>query len=99
MCLNSVFIGKIQEWFPKIENIYVPPVPYDSGLTIGSAQYLWHQLLDKPRIRWDDNFTPYLGRSYGLQDVEESLENFKSQKLVGRLSMNQKFYNFLMNKI
>jgi len=71
--LNSVFVGKIQEWFPEIENIYIPPVPYDSGLAIGSAQYLWHQLLDKPRIRWDDNFTPYLGRSYGLQDIEKTL--------------------------
>ena len=29
--LNSVLIGKIQDWFPQIENIYVPPVPYDSG--------------------------------------------------------------------
>ncbi len=72
--LNSVFVGKIQEWFPRIKNVYIPPVPYDSGLAIGSAQYLWHQLLDKPRIKWDDNFTPYLGRTYDLKSIESELQ-------------------------
>ena len=28
------------------------------------AQYLWHQILNKPRIKWVDNASPYLGQSY-----------------------------------
>ena len=75
--LNSVIIGKIQNWFPQIKNIYVPPVPYDAGLAIGSAQFLWHQILGNKRIKWKDNFTPYLGRKYNQNDIKKSLSKFK----------------------
>ena len=75
--LNSVLIGKIQDWFPQIENIYVPPVPYDSGLAIGSAQFLWHQILGNKRITWKDNFTPYLGRKYNENDIKKALNKLK----------------------
>tara|TARA_A100001011_G_scaffold400602_1_gene516722 strand:+ start:3409 stop:5949 length:2541 start_codon:yes stop_codon:yes gene_type:complete len=75
--LNSVIIGKIQDWFNQIENIYVPPVPYDSGLAIGSAQFLWHQILGNKRIKWKDNFTPYLGRKYNEEDIKKTLNKFK----------------------
>ena len=75
--LNSVLIGKIQNWFPQIESIYVPPVPYDSGLAIGSAQFLWHQILGNRRIIWKDNFTPYLGRKYNENNIKKTLNKFK----------------------
>jgi len=75
--LNSVLIGKIQNWFPQIESVYVPPVPYDSGLAIGSAQFLWHQILGNKRIKWKDNFTPYLGRKYNENDIKKALNKFK----------------------
>ncbi len=58
--LNSVVMGKCLEWF-KDKNLYVTPTPHDGGLTIGAAQYIWHHVLDNPRITWEDNFTPYLG--------------------------------------
>ncbi len=61
VALNSVIIGKLKEWFPNLKNIYVPPTPHDGGLTLGAAQYVWHQILDNSRITWNDNFTPYLG--------------------------------------
>ena len=47
--LNSVMMGKMYDWF-GIKNMYVCPVPYDGGLAIGSAQYVWHQILNNPRI-------------------------------------------------
>lgn len=62
--LNSVVVGKIQEWFPSVTNVYVPPVPYDGGLTIGAAQYAWHHVLDHKRVLWIDNATPFLGNAY-----------------------------------
>jgi carbamoyltransferase len=40
VALNCVITGKIRELFPKIKNIFIDPVPYDSGLAIGSARYL-----------------------------------------------------------
>ena len=69
VALNSVCVGKIQEWFPQIKDIYVPPVPYDAGLAIGSAQYLYHHILGQPRVKWDGNASPYLGRSYSEKEV------------------------------
>ena len=48
--LNCLLAGKIYDWFPEIESIYAAPIPYDAGLTLGSARYLWHHVLDNPRI-------------------------------------------------
>jgi len=71
--LNSVVMGKMLEWFEdRLSGIYAPPTPHDGGLTIGAAQYVWHHILDNPRIEWKDNFTPYLGFSYG--DIKEALD-------------------------
>ena len=72
--LNSVMVGKIKDWFPTIKNIYVPPIPSDSGLAIGSAQYLWHQILNNDRIKWKNNFTPYLGRRYSQSDINSAIK-------------------------
>lgn len=74
--LNSVMIGKIKEWFPKIKYIYIPPIPTDAGLSIGSAQYVWHQILNNPRINWENNFTPYLGRHYYESEIISSIKKY-----------------------
>ena len=73
--LNSVAMGNMLDWFPDKE-YYVTPTPHDGGLTIGSAQYLWHHILGNPRIKWEDNYTPYLGCDHsGL--VESTIESRK----------------------
>ncbi len=77
--LNSVMMGKIKEWFPEIDEIYIPPTPHDGGLTIGAAQYIWHQILDNPRITWEDNFTPYLGKTYSKNEIESHISENSSQ--------------------
>lgn len=61
VALNSVMIGKINKWFPKIKNVYVPPVPYDGGLSIGAAQIVYHNVLNNERLHWDDCFPAYMG--------------------------------------
>ena len=73
--LNSVSMGKIYEWFPQVENFYIPPVPYDGGLCLGAVQWLWHEVLDKPRIEWDKNFTPYLGEHWPDEDVFKCVDD------------------------
>ena len=72
--LNSVMIGKIKSWFSTVDEIYIPPVPPDPGLTIGASQYVWHHILDNPRIKWKDNFSSYLGKTYSLEEVEKFLD-------------------------
>ena len=78
-CLNSVIIGKMYDWFEGI-NIYICPVPYDGGVGIGSAQYIWHQVLENPRIEWKDNSSPYLGITYEKDDVMYALTESTSVK-------------------
>lgn len=78
--LNSSMTGKMFDWFKdKIDNIYVCPVPYDSGLAIGSAQYYWHHVLGNERVRWKDNASPYLGYVYQENVITNELMNFKDE--------------------
>lgn len=72
--LNCVAVGKIKSWFPFIENVYIPPAPHDGGLSIGAAQFVWHQVLENERIVWKDNKTPYLGKTYSEIEVIDVLE-------------------------
>ena len=48
--LPPAAVGKIKEWFPFIKNVYIPPAPHDGGLSLGAAQFVWHQVLDNERV-------------------------------------------------
>jgi carbamoyltransferase len=76
VALNSVAMGKLAEKYKDL-NFYVPPVPYDAGLTIGAAQYVYHHVCDKSRIDRiiEGDASPYLGPSYSLQQVEHAILN------------------------
>jgi len=69
--LNSVAVGKLTSRF----NVYVPPTPHDGGLSIGAAQYYYHQILDKPRINKD--FSPYLGLKYSSHEIYKGFDTSK----------------------
>jgi carbamoyltransferase len=80
--LNSVLIGKMYEWYDGIvENIYIPPVPYDAGLSIGCAQILYHdeKFMNQPRVKWEDSSPTYLGFNYHEDSVYEELEKRKDK--------------------
>jgi carbamoyltransferase len=81
--LNSVFTGKIIEELGEklgVQKVFVPPVPYDGGLSIGACQYHWHHVLEKER-NYDEDFfvTPYLGESYNDKDVRDAIEKRKEE--------------------
>jgi len=78
--LNSVLLGKIKKWFPNVKNIHCDPFPHDSGLSLGSAMYLWHHYLGNERTKWIDNFSPYLGVTYSKKKVTNSLKKFPKLK-------------------
>ncbi len=71
--LNCVSVGKMFDWFPGIK-IFCDPIPYDAGLSLGSSRYVWHQILDKPRV-YDNpkNWSPYLGYTYSEEQVESAI--------------------------
>ena len=76
--LNSVVMGKMLDWFSnRVDNMYVTPTPHDGGLTLGAAQYVWHHVLDNPRITWEDNYTPYLGFTYGKDKIMSAVDKNK----------------------
>tara|TARA_R100000008_G_C3586869_1_gene173160 strand:+ start:1309 stop:2964 length:1656 start_codon:yes stop_codon:yes gene_type:complete len=91
--LNSVFSGKLWEFFPQLKNIYVTPTPHDGGLCIGAAQHVWHNVLGKPRNFWEGSFTPYLGETYSEEEVAKAIvssglnveNNVKLDKIVDLL--------------
>ena len=72
--LNCVSIGKMLDWFPGI-NIFVDPIPYDAGLSLGSSRYVWHHILDNPRIyNNSQNQSAYLGYTYTEDEIEKALD-------------------------
>ncbi len=77
--LNSVATGKIAKNLSSwgLENVFVPPVPYDGGLNIGACQYHYYKVLGHPL---EKNFvSPYLGEKYNKKDVMTSIEERKSE--------------------
>ena len=82
--LNSVAMGKILTHLNEHnDNVFIPPVPYDGGLSIGACQYHWHSVLGNPRS--DNHFvSPYLGESYKKKDVENSLKSNKDKININR---------------
>lgn len=94
--LNSVFTGKIWDWFPQLKDIYIPPVPYDAGLAIGCGQYVIHHLQNNPRITWKDNATPYLGVTYSENDVREAISRYDN--LTHTQTNNSKICDLLIDE-
>lgn len=72
--LNCQLTGKIRDWFPQIEHIYIPPAPYDGGLCIGAAQLVRHEVFDRPREPMPTGVAPFaLGRRYSRQEVLDAV--------------------------
>ena len=79
--LNSVALGKItSKYKDHFENFFVPPVPYDGGLSIGACQYLWHSELGND-VEKDLFVSPYLGEVYSKEDVLEAIEERNQTKV------------------
>lgn len=77
VALNSVMIGKLHE---RLHNsgysFFVPPVPYDAGLTIGMVQHIgFYELALASRSRVSP-LSPYLGKEYGSTDILDALKAF-----------------------
>ena len=87
--LNSVSMGKLLDYFDdRLDNVYIPPVPYDGGLAIGAAQILWHEVLGNPRVEWNHNFTPYLGEQWDKDHINEVLSEYSDQVDVTEASVD-----------
>jgi carbamoyltransferase len=72
--LNCLANGKIIKK-TKFKNIFIPPVPDDSGAGLGAAFYLHNKILNNKRVYVMDN--NYLGPSYSNAEVESTLKKYK----------------------
>ena len=86
VALNCSMTEKIWKWFPFLENVYVPPVPYDGGLCIGAAQYVQHHVLGVPvpsAISNKERCFPFaLGKTYDRAAIDAAIERFSDSVIV-----------------
>lgn len=73
VALNCVMTGKIKKRYPAIENVFIPPVPYDAGLAIGCGQYYLHTMNRVERPTSGLYNSPYLGRTYSRELVVDTV--------------------------
>jgi carbamoyltransferase len=71
------------------KNLYIPPDCDDSGLSLGAALYLYHNILDHPLAPADEETSlfesyPYLGGAFEGAAVEAALDAVSDQVDVAR---------------
>jgi carbamoyltransferase len=71
---NSVANGKIIAK-TNFKNLFVPPAGHDAGTSVGSALYLYHQELDKPRSPFKHQ--AYTGAKFSDEEIETCLKENK----------------------
>lgn len=76
VALNCVANGRLLREGP-FENVWIQPAAGDAGGALGVAQFIWHQLLDKPRQVHPEGQqkASYLGPEYTGDDVETFLQS------------------------
>lgn len=76
VALNCVANGRLLREGP-FENVWIQPAAGDAGGALGVAQFIWHQLLDKPRQVYQEGQqkASYLGPEFAGDDVETFLKS------------------------
>lgn len=86
VALNSVANGKLIQ-SGLFKNIFIQPAAGDSGTSLGSAYYLNHQILKRPRKYVMK--TAFLGSKFTASDYEEALQQSK----VTYIDLGDKIYD------
>jgi len=72
--MNSVFNGKIRKLTP-FKNIFISSCPDDSGISIGAAAYVHHDILGLPRMKPQEH--NYYGPEYSEAEIKEAIKKYK----------------------
>ncbi len=94
--LNSVCMGKLFEWFPQLKHVYVCNTVSDAGLSIGSAQYVYHEVLGNQKKYYHYNLSPYQGRLSNEKEIKETLDLY-SDRLTWKQVSDQDVIELLYN--
>ena len=73
--LNCVANGRLRREGP-FENVWIQPAAGDAGGALGAAQFVWHQLLEKPRAvnGSDRQRASLLGPKYSTSEIRQFLD-------------------------
>jgi len=76
VALNCVGNGHILRDGP-FDKLWIQPAAGDAGGALGAALFVWHQLLDKPRVPSpsDSQAGSLLGPEYSAEQIHEFLDN------------------------
>jgi len=76
VALNCVANGRLLREGPY-DGVWIQPAAGDAGGALGSALFVWHQLLDQPRhvSGKDSQAGSFLGPSYSSADTRQFLDN------------------------
>jgi carbamoyltransferase len=77
--MNSVMNGKIREQTP-FEEVYIQPAAADNGTALGSAFYVWHQVLRQPRAF--EMTHAYWGPEFSGEEIGKALRG-RNEELGG----------------
>ena len=72
VAFNSVMNGRIFHETP-FKRFYVQPAAGDAGCSVGSAYYVWHQILGKPRSFVMDH--AYWGPGFSNEECRDTLDS------------------------
>jgi carbamoyltransferase len=86
---NGKFIGNT-----GFEELYIPSAGHDAGLSMGSALYQYHHVLNQPRT------APVYSAYTGIQFTNEQIEEFLKQKGVSYTRMeDEELYEAVVKKL
>ena len=68
-------MAKVLDNSPFVD-FFIPPVPDDSGVSIGSAFFVQHQIMNKPRSYFMKN--NYLGPAFANDEIASQLDKWKN---------------------
>ncbi|MGZ4158713.1 MAG: carbamoyltransferase family protein, partial [Bacteroidia bacterium] len=90
---NSVANGKILKNTP-FKNVYIPPAGHDAGTSIGSALFLYNQILKQKRVA--PTYSGALGSHFSDEEIETYL---RSQKVNFAKQSDSELYDKVTNCI
>ncbi len=75
VALNCVANGRVLRESP-FEDVWIQPAAGDAGGALGVAQFIWYQMLNKPRTSadLDSQHASYLGPEFSADEIREFLD-------------------------
>jgi carbamoyltransferase len=90
---NSVANGKILA-NSGFENLYIPSAGHDAGISMGSALYVYNQILKQPRA--EAIFSAYTGAKFSSDEVEVFL---KSRNIEYKKLNDTELYEYVSDRL